>query len=302
MKPAVRIALASTAATALVLLGVGALVYLRTRAALGEEPDPGESRQAESDEALAELLAQLLVGWPIAVALAAVIAYLAARAALRPVVESVERERRFVADAGHELRTPLTLLSGELELARRGDRSREELEAALRIASDEVDRLVRLAEDLLALASSKDGDLPLKRERVDAGALLEAVARRFGGVSVEAQPGLVVNGDRLRLEQALGNLVDNARRHGAGDVTIVARAAGREVELAVRDGGDGFPANFLPHAFERFSRADAARGRGGAGLGLAIVDAVVRAHGGRARARNLAGGGAEVTLTLPRQP
>ena len=87
-------------------------------------------------------------------------------------------------------------------------------------------------------------------------------------------------GDRLRLEQALGNLVDNALRHGAGPVTLGAEPENGELVLRVSDEGDGFPPEFLPHAFERFSRADEARPRGGAGLGLAIVDAVARAHGG----------------------
>jgi signal transduction histidine kinase len=105
-------------------------------------------------------------------------------------------------------------------------------------------------------------------------------------------------GDRLRLEQALGNLVDNALRHGAGRVTLEGRAEDSTVTLRVSDQGPGFPEPFLPQAFDRFSRADEARTRGAAGLGLAIVDAVARAHGGSASARNV-GGGAEVAISLP---
>jgi len=109
-----------------------------------------------------------------------------------------------------------------------------------------------------------------------------------------------VRGDRLRLEQALTGLVDNALRHGAGEVRLWAEETEGEFVLHVADEGAGFPGDFIAHAFERFARADAARGRGGAGLGLAIVDTIARAHGGRAAARNLPDGGADVSISLPR--
>jgi signal transduction histidine kinase len=101
------------------------------------------------------------------------------------------------------------------------------------------------------------------------------------------------------LEQALTSLVDNALRHGAGAVRLSAQRENGLVAIHVTDEGAGFPDDFLPHAFERFSRADAARGRGGAGLGLAIVDTIATAHGGAAYAVNRPEGGADVSLTLP---
>ncbi|HXV56300.1 MAG TPA: ATP-binding protein, partial [Gaiellaceae bacterium] len=302
----------------------------------------------DRDEALAGLLAQLLVLGPLALLLAAAAAWLLAGAALRPVEgmrrEAAEisgeqagrrlplpdardeirrlaetlnamldrleaglaRERRFVADASHELRTPLALLRAELELALRRPRSQAELEGGLRSAAEEVDRLIRLAEDLLVLARSDAGGLPLRRSAVAAGELLGAVARRFApraaaeGRALEVGAGGVeVMGDRLRLEQALGNLVDNALRHGAGDVRIEAAAEDGHVELRVADGGAGFPPAFLPRACERFTRADEARAGGGAGLGLAIAAVIAQAHGGSIRAANAAGRGAVVTITLP---
>jgi two-component system, OmpR family, sensor kinase len=215
----------------------------------------------------------------------------------------LERERRFVADASHELRTPLALLRTELELARRQPRTPDELRAALDSAAEEVDRLSRLAEDLLVLARVDDGRLALRREPVEAGELLAGIATRFAGqaahqgreVAVAGEPSLTVSADRLRLEQALGNLVDNALRHGAGTVTLGASAENGSAAIRVSDEGGGFPPSLLPHAFERFTRGDDARARGGAGLGLALVDAVARAHGGRARID-----GATVTIELPR--
>jgi signal transduction histidine kinase len=207
----------------------------------------------------------------------------------------IARERRFVADASHELRTPLALLSTELELAQRRPRSPEELRAALDSAAEEVERLTRLAEDLLVLARADEGQLPLRREEIQVKALLETVAGRFNqNVEVGAQDGDSIVGDRLRLEQALGNLVDNARRHGAGTIRLEAERRDDRVEIRVSDEGPGFPPELLPHAFDRFTRGDEARERGGTGLGLAIVAAVAKAHGGRAHAE-----GSTVTIELP---
>ncbi len=210
------------------------------------------------------------------------------------------RERRFVADASHELRTPLALLRTELELARRRPRTPDELRVALDSAAVEVDRLSRLAEDLLVLARADEGRLALRREPIAVHDLLETVARRFGTqIDVAAPDGETIVGDRLRLEQALGNLVDNAQRHGGGTIRLEAERRDHRMELRVADEGNGFPAALLPHAFDRFTRGDEARAGAGAGLGLALVDAVARAHGGMARAANRDRKGAVVTLDLP---
>jgi two-component system OmpR family sensor kinase len=220
---------------------------------------------------------------------------------LARIEDGVARERRFISDASHELRTPLTLLRTELELALRKSRSPEDLEQAVRSAAAESERLGRLANDLLLLAGSEQGRLPLKLEPIDVRDLLETVAGRFrthSGRSLEvAADNSVVVGDRLRLEQALGNLVDNALRHGEGTVTLKAETRDGATELHVLDEGRGFEPGFLEHAFERFSRG--ARTGDGSGLGLAIVETVARAHGGTARAGAAAKGGADVWIVLP---
>ena len=223
---------------------------------------------------------------------------------------ALEHERRFVADASHELRTPLALLRTELEVALRRRRSHEELEAALRSASEETERLTRLAEDLLLIARSDQEPLPLRREVVDAEELMETVVSRFTAraeelgrpLAVAAGKPAVLRADRLRLEQALGNLVDNALTHGRGEVELSARAADGLVELHVTDEGDGFPEAFLERAFDRFSRADEARSRGGTGLGLSIVDLIATAHGGRAGVATRPRGGADVWIAVERAP
>jgi two-component system OmpR family sensor kinase len=289
-------------------------------------------------ETLSSVRDAFLIGGPVALLLASLAGYALAGAALRPIeamrrraadistsslderlpvgeagdevsrlgetlnemlsrIEGgVLRERRFVADASHQLRTPLALLTTELDLALRRARSADELKEALRSAAESTARLSRLADDLLLLARADDGRVPLKAEETDVADLAHEVGGRFG-VRVEAEP-LVVRVDRLRLEQALTNLLDNAVRHGSGDASLTAHRRNGNVELHVLDEGAGFPAGFLAHAFERFSRADPAS-RDGSGLGLAIVETIARAHGGVAHAVNRPEGGADVWLALP---
>jgi two-component system OmpR family sensor kinase len=220
---------------------------------------------------------------------------------------ALERERSFVADAGHELRTPLALLKAELDVALRRPRSKEELEQALRSAATETDRLSQLAEDLLVLARSDRGMLPLRTEAISVRDVAARVAERFAHraqavnrtIEVDASPEIDIVADGLRLEQALGNLVDNAFRHGGGAIRLSVAERNGAVELHVVDEGAGFPLEFLPRAFERFTRADEARTRGGTGLGLAIAQVIAKAHGGSAHAVNRDGAGADVWLSIP---
>lgn len=220
---------------------------------------------------------------------------------------ALERERDLVTDAGHELRTPLALLQTELELALRQARTTEELRAAVRRASSEADRLAQLAEDLLLIARADRGRLPLRLETVDLEALFGTIRSRFEwraaelGKAVTSAPadGLLVQADRIRLEQALGNLVDNALRYGDGEVTLEAERREGRIDLHVRDSGDGLPAELLPRAFDRFTRGDPARGRGGSGLGLSIVKTIAESHAGSVHVANRDGGGADAWISLP---
>jgi heavy metal sensor kinase len=215
-----------------------------------------------------------------------------------------EHERRFAADASHELRTPLALLKTELELALRHPRSRAELEDALRSAVEETDRLSALADDLLLIARSDQGGLPVNPEPLDSHDVLADVAERFSARAAELGRRVEVDGgdvpfeaDPKRIEQALGNLVENGLVHGSGRVTLSAIRRDGHVELHVADEGPGFPEAFASRAFDRFSRADEARRRSGSGLGLAIVDAIARAHGGSAGVS-----AADVWISLPAGP
>jgi signal transduction histidine kinase len=231
-------------------------------------------------------------------------------AMLGRIAEALERERRFLDDASHEMRTPLALHRTELEIALRYGRDTGELRAAIASAIEEADRLAVLAEDLLVVARTEEEPTDLDLEPVNVLPLLEETCERFREpaaaagreLEVASDGAIAVEADRDRLERALTNMVDNALRHGGGDVVLSASHTDGRVELHVADGGPGFPPDFIDRAFERFSRADPARRRGGTGLGLAIVDRIARAHGGRAAAANRPGGGADVWIELPKHP
>jgi two-component system OmpR family sensor kinase len=223
-------------------------------------------------------------------------------ALLGRVEATLERERSFVAHASHELRTPLALLRTELELAVRRPRPASELRDAIESARDEVDRLERLAEDLLLLAQAGEGRLSVHAEDISVTAVLEGVRDRFAaaaaraGRSIEVERGAgVVRADPQHVQQALTNLVGNALEHGAGVVRLSTRPDGDRLAVVVTDGGRGFDENVLAHATERFVRS--ARSSG-AGLGLAIVAAVAEANGGSVGVANVPGG-AEAWLSLP---
>jgi two-component system, OmpR family, sensor kinase len=219
---------------------------------------------------------------------------------------SFERERRFVDNASHELRTPVSILKAELDLALSRVRTRDELEAALRSASEETEHLARLAEDLLVLSRAHGGRLSVRREEVALPELLGGLARHFAARASAAGVRIEVSAPRdrafidpVRVRQALDDLLDNALRHTAtgGAIRLWAERGGDALRVGVEDSGTGFASEFLPVAFEAFSR----HGDGdpdGAGLGLAIVRAIAEAHGGTAEAANRAGGGAAVTMVL----
>lgn len=219
---------------------------------------------------------------------------------------SFEREQRFVADASHELRTPIAVVKTELEGALRSGDCGPGVRDALVAAIDECDQLGQLAEDLLIVARAADGRLPIHATRLDVRALLDTQAERFGDraasherrIRVAAPEGLELHADELRLRQALGNLIDNALRHGAGEILLAGRpGSDGTVVLEVSDEGAGLEGDLADRAFERFARGDAARTRGGAGLGLSIVRTLAQAHGGEATL--VPGAGAMVRISLP---
>ncbi|HAF71562.1 MAG: Sensor histidine kinase [Acetothermia bacterium 64_32] len=213
--------------------------------------------------------------------------------------------KNLLADVAHELRTPLTVIQGNLEAMLDGvfPLSQESLAPVY----EETLHLGALIEDLRVLTLAEAGHLPLSKERLDLGELVEgaceavrpAAADEGIELAVEPEPGLLVEADPIRIRQVLGNLLANALRHSPKGGTIRVRAfrQGKEAWVEVGDQGPGIPPQDLPHIFERFYRGDPARSGEGTGLGLAIARELVRLHGGRIWATNKKG--AVFTFALP---
>jgi two-component system, OmpR family, sensor kinase len=223
------------------------------------------------------------------------------------VEAAVEHERRLVDLTSHELRTPLGVARAEAALALARRRSRAELAQGMEAIARQLEWMSRMSDDLLVLARSQRGRVPLRRTTVDARAMLEQCCdvwmARAGERGIElvltADEG-VVEVDPDRVHQAVGNLLDNALRHTppGGSVHIGATVDGRELRIEVEDSGPGFDADVLQDAFQPYVRGTSDRTSSGAGLGLAIVRAVAESHGGRAVAENIPGGGARVSVTM----
>jgi two-component system OmpR family sensor kinase len=225
---------------------------------------------------------------------------------LERIEESVDRERQLVDRASHELRTPLAIQRMDLDLAVSGPQTVAELRAALDSVSQENTHLTRLTEDLLVLARARRGALPIRRVDISLAELLAGARRRAEMVArARARISFTAADARVRVDpvwfgQAIGNLIDNSVRHTPPGGQIAVRADRRDgmLVLTVDDTGHGFPQAFLDGAFTPLAHtaADPERGRRPAGLGLAVVQTIASAHGGRAWAENLPGGGARVTI------
>jgi len=217
--------------------------------------------------------------------------------------------RRFVADASHELRTPIAAVSAYAELFERGARGRpEDLDRVLRGISTESARMQQLVDDLLTLARLDEG-IEQEMESVELVTVAAEAIQTAAAVGPDHQVILVartpveVRGDASQLRRVLDNLLGNVRAHtpAGTTATVTVTAADSVATVAVRDDGPGMPEADALHAFDRFYRADLARGRssGGTGLGLSIVAAIVARHGGTVAMESAPGAGTTVTITLP---
>lgn len=234
--------------------------------------------------------------------------------AMRPVHESFERQRTFVADASHELKTPLTLIRADAEVILYRGRLNQEDSKLVEHALAETDRMSAVLSDLLLVARLDAGKLEVSEKPFELAAVLSEEAERFGAraagkdvrLEVEAPGELPAFGDAKRTQQILAVLLDNAVRFTPpGDrIVVTGRALDRWTEATVTDTGPGIAPEQLSRIFDRFYRAEAARSRGeaggGTGLGLAIARDLARAQGGDLTAENAEGRGATFRLQLPR--
>jgi two-component system OmpR family sensor kinase/two-component system sensor histidine kinase BaeS len=229
-------------------------------------------------------------------------------------LDRAEQQRRnLTADIAHELRTPLHIIQGNLEGVLDG--VYEPTEEHINTTLDETRLLARLVEDLRTLSLAEADQLPLVLEAVDVPDLLADVQTSFSGQAEAAgvalnvlvnaaSEKLVVRGDIGRLDQVLTNLVANAIRHTqpGGKITLTAEAVAEDIQIQVIDNGEGIDEVDLPFVFDRFWRADRARGHsdGAVGLGLAIARQLVRAHGGKIGVESKMGLGTRFTIQLPK--
>jgi signal transduction histidine kinase len=216
------------------------------------------------------------------------------------------RERRFTADVAHELRTPLTALVGEASLlAEHLDSMPTEARRPAELLITDVGRLRRLVEELMEISRFDAGRESVQAETVNLGSLAAAVVRARdwdGRVRLEAVE-VVITSDPRRLERIVANLVGNALEHGGRGVSVRIGRDGVGAVLEVVDQGPGIPPEHLPHLFDRFYKADAARSGRGTGLGLAIAQENARLLGGEIQVRSEVGEGTRFTLRLqPRAP
>ncbi len=220
--------------------------------------------------------------------------------------------RRFTADASHELRTPLTAIRSVGEVALQDQRSPAEYRDVIGSMLEEVDRLTRLSESLLALSRADAGHVQLHREDIslarvarEASSVVEVLAEEKGQrIDIEGDADLIVSVDRLILRQAIVNLLDNAIKYsplGSQILVRVQSGGDKQVLLDVIDQGPGIPNEHQPHVFDRFYRVDRARTRewGGAGLGLSITRWAVEAHGGGITLKSEEGHGSTFQVSLP---
>jgi len=220
---------------------------------------------------------------------------------LQALHESRLQQRQLVTDASHELRTPLTSLRTNIEvLARGGDMGDAERSELLRDVTFELEELTKVVTELVELASDTRTEAQTHEDvRLDqlAASIVERFARRTGlRIELYARPTLVVGNHGL-LERAAGNLIDNACKWSAPGSPVEVTVA--DGVLSVRDHGPGIADVDRPHVFNRFYRAEAARGKPGSGLGLAIVKQIVEAHHGTVTVEPAPGGGTIATITLP---
>jgi len=229
----------------------------------------------------------------------------------KQIKRSQQMLRDFVADVSHELRSPLTSIKGFAQAMLDGTvrNSETQLKAAT-VIEEESRRMMRLVEELLEFSRLESGQITMVREPVDLKELLQQCHEVFlmraeeKGIELKTdiQPLPTVVGDIDRLEQVIGNLLDNALKHTprGGSVSIAAHQPHPDfVEITISDTGPGIPAEQLRHIFERFYRADASANKAGAGLGLAIARQIVRAHNGDIQARSRLGQGTDFTVRLP---
>lgn len=286
---------------------------------LRETDGAGVTRIAFADrgwesESIGQLVLTCLIVGLLGLAGFFLISLFLANLSLRPTEKAWQQQRQFVADASHELKTPITVILANTDIVLAHPLDPVERQAKwITYIQDEAERMKGLVDDLLFLAKSDAARLPrnlmeVRLSEVVTGSLLplESVAFEMGvSLSEHVTPGLTLSGDEIQLRRLFVILLDNAIKYAGahGAVTVTLDRQGDKLRLSIHNTGPAIPPEHLPHLFERFYRADAARDRdqGGYGLGLAIAKSIAEAHGGRILVSSKAETGTTFTVTLPKK-
>jgi len=218
-------------------------------------------------------------------------------------------QKRFVQDASHELKTPLTIMKGELEVTLKRQRSVNEYVDILKSNLEEIDRMIRIKENLLTLSCLDEKKLTLDIEKFDVQLLLKDIIddvkvladRKKIAVQFKNMKRTNISGDQNQLKQVFFNIFDNAIKYtpDGGTISLRVENSGKDVLIKIQDNGTGIISEDLPYVFDRFYRADKSRGSGGSGLGLSISKAIVEAHKGTIVVSSTPGKGTQLTIFLP---
>jgi len=287
---------------------------------MGEVEQQGEFEFDEQDAAIANIAADiaqdrlertLLILNGAMIIIVPVIAWLMTRRTLAPVQHIHEQQKQFVSDVAHELRTPLSIMSGELEVALKKERTSEDYRQVLNSSKQETDRLIELSENLLFLARADQGRQTMEFENVDITDLIGSIIASLQVESTKKEIAIhfepeeeptFARGQPAMLRRVFLNLIDNAIQYtpAQGEIWISLATGKQYTEVKIRDTGVGMAPEEQGKIFNRFYRVDASRSRTkGYGLGLAICRSIVELHHGRITVRSTLGKGSTFTVTLP---
>ena len=271
------------------------------------ESDGGGALNA-AEQGFAALRTALVISYACLLVVIPLSSWLMARSALKPIRSSFERQQQFVDGASHEMRTPLSVIQGELELALTRSRTATEYQAAITAALIATTGLIRLTDDLLKLSRTTEEELSTTFTVVDVDDTVREIATAVATTARDADIHLTVHtGARLQtrgsaelLSRAIGNVIENALKFSrpGGTITLSSAAEGGTVVIRVADDGIGMTPAELSRAFDRFWRADTSRTTPGHGLGLALTQQIMKAHGGAVTLESRQGHGTTVTLKL----
>jgi len=288
---------------------------------ISEIEEQGESDLDEQDMDIADIAVDvaldrlentLIIFNGAMIIIVPVIAWFMTRRTLAPVQYIHEQQKQFVSDVAHELRTPLSIMSGELEVALRKERTPADYRQVLNSSKQETDRLIELSENLLFLAGADQGRQAIEFEKVDIADLIGSVIARLQVESARKELAIhfepeeeptFVQGQPEMLRRLFLNLIQNAIQYtpSQGEIWISLSTGKQYVEAKVRDTGVGIPPEEQEKIFNRFYRVDPSRSRTkGYGLGLAICKSIVELHHGRITVHSAVGQGSTFTVMLPR--